>query len=213
MDPNQLPQTPQQEPSVEDWFKGLPSDQAITTPIPASALPPEPSRKTKRPFVILAITFGALLLLSGGAFAYWYASTDACLSASDYKNFTGKDMDTQQSPSTDFYTSIVAFDEDSSAYTEASQSEIEKMANFYTAHSNTSMIFTITSNYGSEEVKAEAVDRNSAVASYLISLGVAAADIRTSEPFQVTSDSELSDKELDSLATTYVSISSAETCR
>lgn len=215
MNPDQTPQQTPQEPSVQDWFKDLPSDPTIPQPVVPVATPIEEPKKSgsKKPLAIISIVAALTLLLSSGGFAYWYFTTDTCLTANDYKNFTGQTADSQQSFASNFYITTPEFDDQWGKPIDSSKAEIKKMAKFYNEHSNTSVIFTIASDYANDSQKELKLQHSKAVKDYLSSLGVEADDIKMSEPSKINSDGEVNEDELPSLAATYLTISSADTCR
>ncbi len=214
MNPERLPNQPEEQ-SVEEWFNQIPGSAPApvnVAPVPVSNNPQSPKRPRK--LIITVSIIGTFLIIAGGVFAFWFFTTKPCLSVKEYEAFTGTTADSQQSIATNFYTSSLTFEDESSAISSEGLDKIDTVSQFYEKYSNdASIIFTVSSNYGSDELMRAASNRASAAKDKLMSLGVSESAIEISEPTKINAGGEISDDELESTIQTYLSISSASTCR
>lgn len=214
MNPSNNSQQSPKEPSVEEWFKGLPADQLITVPPPLES--PVPPRKvhSKKPLAIVASIAACLLLLGSGSYAYRHLTTTPCLSAEHYVELTGGEVDEQQSFNTSFYTTSLLFEPNSKAITDSSEIEIKKLADFYKKYNaSASIIFTINSEYGTDDLKSVASSQAGMALSRLAFYDVKPDDIQLTTPSKIVSGGEVEQSSLSDHTTTYVSVSSSDVCR
>lgn len=212
MNPTNNPQQPRQEPSVEQWFNSLPSDQLITAPTPVDIPSPTPNKSYRKLIVIIVGMVTCLLLLASILFCYRYFTTDSCLSESDYTDLTGSELDEQYSLSNSFYVTSLPFKQDN-VLADKAKVELKKLTDFYAKRKSTSIIFTLTSEYGADSLDTLASSRTNTLKDELVSGGVSVSDIRIQKASKIVSGGEISEDNLSSLTTNYITVSSSQKCR
>lgn len=199
MNPNN-PSTPPND--VATWFQGVQGPDPI-------APPPSP-KKNRRPLIIGVL--GACLLLVGAIIALLAATggrTGACLTSSDYTSLTGDKVDAAtMSPTTNFYTSAITFKPVAAALDESGTTSLNKIADFYKNHPDTSIMITIKSTYSANSALPLTEERIAAVKAGLTAGGVAESSITAPVPEYLIPEEDAAEDS----SSILISITSNEKC-
>ena len=202
-------QTPQSADDPQAWFAGV---QGVTAP-PTS---PEPAqRSSKRKFFFIGVA--ALVLIIAGLSAVKFFSVEPCLTADDYRSFTGGVADTQLSPQA-FYTASFGFTAASDEFAEASagvsDQMLRKIAAFDVKKRSSSLIITLSADYFPNDSADAAIGRLSVLKQKLVSYGAAESDIVVEDPAEIGASGEMPEEyEIPEEPIAYASIASAPVCR
>ncbi len=182
-----------------------------------NATPPEQPRKAFRLGPVLAIIVIIALLIGGGVLAYNLFTRQACLTINDYRQLTGQDYPDKLDATTNFYTTLIEFQNGNTDYNDANgngKSRLQSIATFYQAHKNTSLRITIDSTYPDSTYLALTTKRALTVKKALVAAGIADERIIVNQPAFTPPEEPLDyDETLAAPGTVTVSITSLEGCR
>ena len=188
-------QNPQQD-NIPDWFV---------------ADHPMPSKLRKNRILLIIFGVATLLLVTGGIVLN--LTRPPCLNKSDYMALTGQSYDGEMASMSTFYTALIPFKDASATYDDTANEgsdELKRLTDFYQEHSGTSIYFTISNTYTSEDAANIMEARSDAIQKTLADAGVPADHIIIIEPELIV---PVDGAEATDTQATTVSITSAEGCR
>jgi len=169
--------------------QGQPDTNATTWFNELDVPTPTPPKKSRKLLIILLGVIATVGLL--GAIIALISSANqrtTCLTADDFKTLTGTTLSDDISSSTNFYTSAVAFQSDSTNYdnsiNDGAQGEklLQKIAQLYKNQRKTSIEITIAGSYFKKGAVDPAQKRIDVVLSSLVALGISIDNIQTTPP-------------------------------
>ena len=160
-------QQPPQAGAVPEWFN----------PVSPIAPPPKSKKTLMRVLIIGGITL--LLCLVVAVVVIVTRQTSTCLDASDYKALTGVDTSSSDlSPTQSFYDSYTLFKDGVLTYDDSTDGGqhgnqlIQKIANFYKAHTAKPILITVSASYLTPDNELLTNQRIATVQSSLLAAGV-----------------------------------------
>lgn len=178
MYPNELQNNQKMTQSTVDWLNSY-------APQPA---PPKKSRHKIIIFVIVIIFVAICILVS--AVYLISQSRKMCLSESNYLSLSGRPMNDSIDPVENFYSLSVAFETNSTNILKSNSSDVslEKLVDFYKAHSSTDIELSIDATYSDQAATELALHRQSMIKSKFINSNIDPSDITVNSPELVTPD-------------------------
>lgn len=178
--------------------------------------PPAPEKRKSRKVLVIVATI-VIATLGVTATILFINNTDSstCLSASDFKQFTGYAPDEPFTPAENFYTDYVAFKDSSpSTYDDEDNNHgavlITRIANFYKNSPKKSMNISITGDFISDTDEMLINQRIQTIYQNFLIQGVNDRDITVESASYTTAESE--DDEQPS-GNVYVIITGSDTCK
>lgn len=197
------PTPPEQtDQATEQWFDSL------QTPTPQPSL--QKNRRLKHLFIGCGVL--GFLAIAGTITALVVNQGPACLGADDYTSLTGETTGDILAPTDSFYTNYVLFAngtyDNLTDSGEHGQQLIQKIANFYTAAKNKSVIVTVSANYFTADAKNEAEQHIGVIKSSLLNAGIPESIINIkSASYIEPEDSTASKSEV------IITVNSATSCK
>lgn len=178
MYPNELQNNQKMTQSTVDWLNSY-------SPQPA---PPKKSRQ-KIIIIVIVIIFVAICILVGALYLI-SQSRKTCLNESNYLSLSGRSMDDSIDPVENFYSLSVAFETNSTNILKSNSSDVslEKLVDFYEAHSSTDIKLSIDATYSDQAATELALHRQSMIKSKFLNSNIDPSDITVNSPELVTPD-------------------------